>query len=633
LLAGLCLTTLVYWRGLDGPFLLDDVSNLPQTSISAVSWGHLASQFFAYDHPYTGSRGLTRVSFALTQYLNGDSPRAFKYQNLLLHLINGLLVFWLLLLLMSQCSPLQGACPPAWIALSVAAIWLLHPLQVSTVLYAVQRLALLSTLFTLAALICYVKGRQLSIYRPWAGVSVAAIGVCGFTLLGMLSKETASLTPLLIALIELFIFRFTFIPRNGPVSSIVPALFVAIFAAPLCIGAVYAASHVNLFYIGGRDFNTLQRLLTQAHAIALYLKLIFVPIPAEMSLFHDDFPVTRSMDLATLLTVLLYAGAITLAFWLRRSVTWIGFGILWFFSCHALESTILPLELVFEHRNYLALLGPAIIVVVLTFQALNSPKTVRFRAPVLGVLTILLAFNTAARAMVWGDYELLMRTQYEQHPHSKRVLAGMITLKSHQRNNTEALRYVRELQAVSPIEAAPFLSELTLQCGDSGIDRVLFDKIIYKLQSGVVGPFTSNTLWDLALLEMSGRCPSITSEQMESLIAAALKAARFRGGSRCPVNAIAVQHHIVTEQWDKARVALPAALAICRGAGTQPYTSLVNNVLSASKASGHLSTGLALLSEAAVEPDKHDVTDVFPEWISAEMITPLGIAQLRAEGQ
>ena len=97
--------------------------------------------------------------------------------------------------------------------------------------------------------------------------------------------------------------------------------------------------------------------MTQAHVIALYLKLFFVPIPGTMSLFHDNFPITHALDGTTVLLLVGYVAAIVGAFALRQRAPWIGFGILWFFACHLLESTLIPLELVFEHRNYLAILG------------------------------------------------------------------------------------------------------------------------------------------------------------------------------------------------------------------------------------------------------------------------------------
>ena len=195
----------------------------------------MANSFLSGERLLGASRGITRVSFALTQYFGDGSPFWFKYQNLMLHLINGLLVFWLILPARAatrvdiEAIPLASSISPAWFALAITALWLLHPLHVSTVLYAVQRLVLLASLFMLAALICYVKGRTLAQTRPVAGATLALIGVGLFGMLGLLSKEIAALLPLLFGLIEWFFFRLRFTStRERTAMSIVLVLVVVV---------------------------------------------------------------------------------------------------------------------------------------------------------------------------------------------------------------------------------------------------------------------------------------------------------------------------------------------------------------------------------------------------------------------
>ena len=123
-----------------------------------------------------------------------------------------------------------------------------------------------------------------------------------------------------------------------------------------------------------------------------------------MSLFHDNFPIQRSLDLPTIALASGYLALIAAAFRLQRTRNAaIGFGILWFFLCHSLESTAVSLELVFEHRNYLAILGPAFVLILGMSRVLGTPKLQRIAPAAMLGLVALLALNTGARAFVWGN--------------------------------------------------------------------------------------------------------------------------------------------------------------------------------------------------------------------------------------
>ncbi|MGB5832388.1 MAG: hypothetical protein WBG92_10415, partial [Thiohalocapsa sp.] len=402
------LATIVYWPGTAGPFLLDDQTNIPQTSISDLNATAIAQPFLSGERLLGASRGITRISFALTQYFSDGSPFWFKYQNLILHLLNGLLVFWLIYLLARQpgLKPSNSAGPglsPAWIALAITALWLLHPLHVSTVLYAVQRLVLLASLFMLAALICYVKGRTLARTRPVAGAVLVLIGVGLFGLLGLLSKEIAALMPLLIGLIEWFFFGLRFDSARERTAIRIVLLLVVV--VPMVAGVLALIPQLQGWWgwHPSRGFSGAERLMTQAHVLAFYLKLFFIPIPGTMSLFHDNFPISHALDGTTLLLIAGYMAAVVGAIALRDRAPWIGFGILWFLTCHLLESTRIPLELVFEHRNYLAILGLCIGLVGASAWVLSRLHARRIGPDLLAAVLVILSFNTAVRAKDWSD--------------------------------------------------------------------------------------------------------------------------------------------------------------------------------------------------------------------------------------
>jgi hypothetical protein len=621
LLVAFTIAFAVYNIGLDGPFLLDDRVNLSRAHIDALTPAELREQLFAVDSPYPAARGLTRISFALTRYTSGDGPRAFKYQNLMLHLLCGTLVFWLFLLLFSYRPPAPKILPPAVIAALVTAIWLLHPLQVSTVLYAVQRLVTLSGIFITLALISYVKGRLLAERHPFAGISVALVGVPFFAALGLISKETAVLIPLLIATTEIFIFQFRFrtnIQMTSGRDSLVASFFIGLFVVPVLLGAILLLVKFNhyLEVYQGRDFSMLERLMTPLHALFFYLKLIFVPLPNSMSLFHDNFPVVRNFDFPTALIAVTSTASIVLALIYRKAAPWIGFGVVWYFANHLLESTLLPLELVFEHRNYLALIGPSILVVLFLAMVLRSDG-LRWLRPVAFIAVIsLLAFNTHARAMVWSNLELMLVSQYEQRPESGRVLSNLINLTYNRGEHEEAFRYLRELQAVSDHEAAPFVSHLRLQCHEDRLDQEVFQAAQQRLSTGIISAFTSNSLLKLSQRVWKGQCPTVSEAQLGALLASAAENDHYGPGVRCRVNEMNTRYFITQRESSLARQFLEQALVSCGAKGKHSLKSFVELLLVFSRDLGHLDWTVNLLNVSVQSDDEH-VLAAFADLINA----------------
>ncbi len=148
----LMLTAAVYWPGLQGPVLLDDIANLESLidmQSGALAWHEVLGGFEVRGRP------ITMLSFVANWLTSAGEIWALKYTNLMIHLLCGALLFWLAGRLLAE--PRAGVAPQRWwLALLVAALWLLAPMLVSTVLYVVQRMAQLATLFVLAGVLCYV---------------------------------------------------------------------------------------------------------------------------------------------------------------------------------------------------------------------------------------------------------------------------------------------------------------------------------------------------------------------------------------------------------------------------------------------------------------------------------------------
>jgi hypothetical protein len=427
LLSALVITVVVYWTGLHGPFLLDDGSNLSVIGQWLAGQAPLHDVIFATTAAQFG-RPISMASFALSAQLGGYTPFAFKLGNLLVHLACGLLLFALIRRVAGRDARLQ---PHAdMVALLVSALWLLHPLNASTVLYAVQRMAQLSTLVMLAGMYMYMVMRerlaQTSGRRYLAGI---VIGIPLLTVLGCLAKENAVLLPALCLVLELGCFRS---PRPRPIT----LFFAGVVVMPLLAGlAVLAVKPAWL--LGGyvsRDFDWQQRLLTQGRVLIDYLSKILLPNPLRMGVYTDDFVVSTGLvsPPATLIAILALL-AVSIAAWRLRTrvpALFVGWGI--FVVGHAIESSIVPLEMYFEHRNYLPMIGVLYAAVGLVMAAgaalkeSSGMQTRRIGTLLAVAILALLAFGTHGRARVWGDEALLVESAVAAHPNSMRAQLAVV---------------------------------------------------------------------------------------------------------------------------------------------------------------------------------------------------------------
>jgi hypothetical protein len=334
--------------GLQGPWVLDDHVNL----VNLVHWlnGDAAWQAVVLDNA-SGPLGrpLAYLSFLVNAALTGYSPFAFRLVNLALHLLCGLLAYLLLRELLARLAPRPAAETAA--ALSVA-LWLLLPIQVSTVLYPVQRMTLLSALCSLLALLAYLRGRQQLATDPAGARRLLFLGFPFFCLLALLAKENGALTPLYALLVEA-----CFLSRGSRDERRTVAVFFALFLLlPLLAGLLLLAINpLRWLSYAGREFGLAERLLTQPVVLLEYLRAILLPLPGWLHLYREGHPIAP-----------LWAGLAAGLFWLAwtaaglflvRRRPLLAFGLLFFVAGHLIESTLLPLELYFEHRNYLPSLG------------------------------------------------------------------------------------------------------------------------------------------------------------------------------------------------------------------------------------------------------------------------------------
>ena len=441
----LVLTSAIYWPGLSGDLVLDDALTLEP--IGRLARGELTWYEALVQHD--NFRPLSMASYVFNWLTTGDRVWPLKLTNLVVHLTCGVLVFFLSDKLLA--SPV--ACVARrrrWVALWIAACWLLAPLHVSTVLYVTQRMAALVTLFSLAALLAYVAGRERMADNRIRGLGLVVLSLAVFWPLAILSKENGVLVPILIIVIELFFFAEA---ETQPASRSARRALVLAIAVAMLIGIVTLTAAPEVIFVSYdyRPFTLWERVLSEWRILFDYLaNLLLLPGASPFGIYHDDYP--RSQGLFEPVTTLLAATAwlaVLVAGCLTRSTRagLLAFGLWFYLAAHLLESTFLPLELYFEHRNYLPSVGIFFSLGYGAHLLLSRARLKRIIAATLILVPIGYGAVTYHRVLVWQSWERMLFAALERYPDSMRVHTGLANLYVNRGELDQALRHLERAGA------------------------------------------------------------------------------------------------------------------------------------------------------------------------------------------
>jgi tetratricopeptide (TPR) repeat protein len=380
----------IYSNSFDCGWHLDDfhsITDNPNIQLKNLTWEGISKSLHSdLNHPEKLYRPMAGLTFALNYFVSGTDPASYHLVNLLIHWLSSFFLFLFLYQTLNLPSFHQKYASSAYsVALLSATLWAINPVQTQSVTYIVQRMASLAGMFYIMSMYFYAMGRT-ALDRKRRLLYL----VLAFTafVLSFGSKENAALLPLSILLYEGFVVQAdmgSWIKRNK--TYVLMALVVVL---TLSILYVYYRRGSFLSFLNdyeGRPFTLVQRLLTQPRVILFYLSLILYPLPDRMSIAHS-FDISTSLfhPLSTLFAILFMAGAVVLAVPLRKKYPILSFSFLFFLVNHLLESSIFPLELVFEHRNYI----PSM--VVFFPVAMGICHLFKRYASALGMRTILAAF-------------------------------------------------------------------------------------------------------------------------------------------------------------------------------------------------------------------------------------------------
>lgn len=512
LLFGVLVTFAIYWPGLQGGFFFDDYPNIvrnPGVKLDSLSWGSFRLVWLSGVSGQFG-RPLSQLSFALNHYFNGFSPFAFKLTNLVIHCLNGLLIYLLgyrLLDSLRQRLDLKNV--SLWAAL-VAFAWMIHPIQLTSVLYVVQRMTSLSAFFLLISLIFHISARRRKDFDRVA-FSWLILAWCVFWPLSILSKESGILLPGFVAAYELII-------RRGEQRILdIPGRVILILSVLLLVGIVpYLVSPFGQWIISGykiRSFSLVERLLTEARIIWAYLYWITFPRLEAFALFHDDIALSTGLiaPWITLPAVLGLIGLSVLAVFASWRFPLPAFGIAWFLIGHGLESTFIPLELVHEHRNYLSLFGLVLAVSYLGVLVAKPGVGKTIVITLFGALITYFGVVTFMRVDMFANEEMRTQLEAQFHPDSARANyeAGRTLASVADRDSGNmiapilAKKHFDMATALDLDYKMGLLGTLVLTCGVSQIiDQAAFEELQRRFREGLILQEDTSIL--SAFVEMSG---------------------------------------------------------------------------------------------------------------------------------
>jgi len=504
----LLFTVFLYWPGLNGGFLLDDTSNL--LPLKALDEGIATWLDITLDNE-SGMLGrpVSMFTLVMNYLLNGNDPWNFKYTNLMIHLLCGVLVFWLSYRLIDETRLRDKR---YLIALWVAAMWLLTPLQVSTVLYVIQRMAQLSTLFVLAGLISYTAGRQSLEHRPLSSILLILTTFFVWLPLAIFSKENGALLPLLALMVELYFFKLPtirwqrrFIKSLFTITVLLPALLLLLYI-------LVKPEFVTNAYLS-RDFTLKERLFSEARILVIYLRSLLIPDSTSLGILHDDFEQSTGLltPVSTLLSILTWI-MIPVFAWVYRKKTWniYIFAPVFFIAAHVMESSIFALELYFEHRNYLASFSIYLMLSYALFDLWGRYNNHVLASLFLVLFPITHISATYQRVQVWKSPLTIILSDIHWHPKSYRangIIAGLyIQMGEYQK----ALQHIDVIFKLKPrvLPEAYILRLIALCTSDSLINDSEYTAFRKALNTQGVYPPTE-TLRTLREFLGKGQCKSL----------------------------------------------------------------------------------------------------------------------------
>ncbi len=503
---------LCYFNSLSVPFYFDDIGNIVGNKCLYLD-SLTVKKFQNIFSPYQQSAGrkIANITFALNYYFCGLNPAGFHVVNIALHIINAWIAFSLFCLYFTLSNPVcKNSSRYVILAGLAALLWVTNPIQTNAVTYVVQRMTSLSTTFVLLSLIAYLKGRIL-VQQSLAKRGLIKIFFYFFVsflcfICGVYSKEIAAILPVLVFFHEIYFFDFLALRKKYP-------KYFYLFCAFCCIVFVSLVYHfLGINFIAGilsgyevRDFTLLERLLTESRVVFHYMSLFLFPVAERFHLYYDNYQLSTSLftPVTTILSLLCLFAWIGAVFYFSKKNRLISFGLLWTLLSLLIESTFIPLEIVFEHRFYLPSLGFSLVVVLAVYCFLfriNVSMIIIYSVFIVMILSS--ALGTVSRNMTWQDELVFAMHEVDKNPTSIRALTNLSEVLLNKEHPVVAEKYLQQVLALDP-ESIVALNNLIVvysnrPCNDETKMLFCLNRILQLVAQEKNRPTDNQVLYNLA---------------------------------------------------------------------------------------------------------------------------------------
>lgn len=414
----------LYYNSINVPFYFDDLNNIENNSPVQINSLSIKALYEAATKSHIPTRPVSNITLAVNYYFSQFYVEGYHFLNITIHILNGFLLYILIALILKSSVLNTIYRQSNLVALCCALLWFSHPVNTQSVTYIIQRMNSLSALFYLLAFIFYIKAR----FSPSKPNQILFFIASAFVwLLALGSKENAVMLPFFIFLYEWYFVNDlnpSWLKRHMPYILGIVSLFILL--ALVYIGS-NPVEHILAGY-KGRDFTLLERLLTQPRIILHYISLFFYPHPSRLTLDYD-FPLSHSLidPPSTLLSIFFIFSILLLSIIISKKHRIISFSLLWFIGNLILESSFIPLEIIYEHRTYV----PYMFLPLIPLHVFHKYVHYRYVVVIISCIILLLGYGTIERNSVWNNPEKFWEDNVRKSPRKPRPLSelGLVYLK------------------------------------------------------------------------------------------------------------------------------------------------------------------------------------------------------------
>jgi tetratricopeptide (TPR) repeat protein len=478
----------IYSNTLNVPFVFDDISTIKENQdMHMTDFGFNEIKKAAFGKHSPQNRPVGNITFALNYYFHQNSVKGYHIINIIIHILNGILLFLfinitLCVLKADNKSPIPESISYSYAAFFSGLIWLVNPVHTQSVTYIVQRLNSLAAMFFMMSFLFYVKGRisqrqsssstkseknakgnlqkgkssklkaQSRTIALKSGSNLNYLWFAGSALSWILAlgcKQTAATLPFFVILYEWYFFQdlsHEWLKRNLKYFLGISILFFIVAFLYLGVNPLDRIQSITDY--ANKEFTFSERVMTQFRVVIYYLSLLFYPHPSRLRLDYN-FPLSHSLinPVTTLISLCAIIGLIVLAFYLAKKDRLISFCIFWFFGNLIIESTVIPLAIIYEHRTYLPSMFVCLLVVILAF------RYIRQKWVVVGLMcAVILVFSilTYQRNMVWKDAVSLWSDNVKKSPNKARPRKNLADALFKQGNLEKSIFHFREALKMDP---------------------------------------------------------------------------------------------------------------------------------------------------------------------------------------